>query len=46
MVELLAAKLGLIALDVVDGTIVAIEVLDRPDVKQALDAVLPLPSAS
>ena len=43
---LLAAKLGFIALDVVDGTIVAIEVLDRPDVKQTLDAVLPLPSAS
>lgn len=36
----LAARRGLIVLDVVAQRIVAIEVLDRPDVKQRLDAVL------
>ncbi|HXO40401.1 MAG TPA: hypothetical protein VN999_03065 [Thermoanaerobaculia bacterium] len=38
---LLPADSGLIVLDVVEETIVAIEVLDRPDVKTLLDAYLP-----
>jgi hypothetical protein len=37
---LLPAKRGLIAYDLVDGKIAAIEVLDRPDVKAALDRYL------
>jgi len=38
----LNASDGLIVLDVVDDQIVAIEVLDLPDVKELLDAALPL----
>jgi hypothetical protein len=37
----LPAKRGLIVLDLVDEQVVAVEVLDRHDVKQALDAHLP-----
>jgi hypothetical protein len=38
----LAAETGLVVLDVVDGQIIALEILDRPDVKRLLDAHLPL----
>jgi hypothetical protein len=37
---LLDPKKGLIVLDVVEGRVVAVEVLDRPDVKRRLDAGL------
>lgn len=36
----LPADRGLVVLDVVNGRIAAVEVLDRPDVKQALDGYL------
>ena len=42
---LLDADSGFVALDVLSETIVAVEVLDRPDVKQILDAVFPLSNA-
>jgi hypothetical protein len=32
---------GMVVLDVVDNAIVAVEVLDRPDVKELLDRYLP-----
>jgi|SRR6478735_5413242 len=35
---------GMVVLDIVDGVIVAIEVLDRPDVKALLDLYLPATS--
>lgn len=38
---MLPTKQGLVVVDLVDGTIVGIEVLDRPDVKVALDRYLP-----
>jgi hypothetical protein len=38
---MLPSQAGLIVLDIVDDRIVAIEVLDRPDVKPALDKLLP-----
>jgi hypothetical protein len=38
---MLPATRGLIVYDVVDGRIAAIEVLDRPDVKEVLDRYLP-----
>jgi hypothetical protein len=38
---LLPAERGLVVLDIVAGAIVAIEVLDRPDVKRPLDEYLP-----
>jgi hypothetical protein len=37
----LDSEKGWIILDVVGGTVVAVEILDRPDVKRQLDAVLP-----
>jgi hypothetical protein len=37
----LGAKRGLIVLDVVGTEVVAVEVLDRPDVKRRLDAAFP-----
>lgn len=37
---LLGARRGLIVLDVVGTRVVAVEVLDRPDVKKRLDAAL------
>ena len=37
----LPAETGMIVLDIVNGRIVAVEALDRPDVKQVLDAYLP-----
>jgi hypothetical protein len=37
---MLPASSGLIVLDVIDDRIVAVEVLDRPDVKPLLDAYL------
>lgn len=37
---------GLVVLDIFAGTVVAIEVLDRPDVKRILDEYLPLPTRS
>jgi hypothetical protein len=42
---LLPSDAGLVVLDVLDGAIVAVEVLNRPDVKRLLDAALPLPNA-
>jgi len=36
---------GLVVLDLVNDTIVGVEVLDRPDVKGPLDAIFPLPNA-
>lgn len=36
---------GLVVLDVVGGAIVAIEVLDRPDVKELLDRYMPTRSS-
>lgn len=36
----LPAELGMIVLDIIDGRIVAVEVLDRPEVKRALDEYL------
>jgi hypothetical protein len=41
----LSAATGLVVLDVVSDRVVAIEVLDRPDVKGPLDEHLPLPDA-
>lgn len=38
----LPALQGLIVLDIVDDRIVAVEILDRPDVKPAIDKFLPL----
>jgi hypothetical protein len=38
----LASEVGFLALDVVADAIVAVEVLDRPDVKALLDAALPV----
>jgi hypothetical protein len=38
---LLGASRGLVILDVVHDNVVAVEVLDRADVKRALDAALP-----
>ena len=38
---LLPAESGLIVVDTIAGAIVAIEVLDRPDVKRVLDEYLP-----
>lgn len=38
---MLPAARGLIVLDIVDRAIVAVEVLDRPDVKRILDEYLP-----
>jgi len=40
----LEADSGLLVLDLVGHAIVAVEVLDRPDVKALLDAALPLPN--
>jgi hypothetical protein len=40
-VRLLPDDGALLILDVVDGRIVCIELLDRPDVREKLDAVLP-----
>jgi len=37
----LPAERGLVVLDLVSGTIVGVEVLDRPDVKSPLDRYLP-----
>jgi hypothetical protein len=37
---MLPASRGLIVLDLVDGIIVAVEILDRPDVKGSLDAYI------
>ncbi len=42
----LPADIGMIVLDVVGGRIVAVEVLDRPEVKRTLDAYLPPGSRS
>lgn len=42
---LLGADVGFVALDVVHDIIVAVEVLDRPDVKELLDAAMPLSNA-
>jgi hypothetical protein len=42
---LLGADVGFVALDVVHDVIVAVEVLDRPDVKEPLDAAMPLSNA-
>ncbi|MFO0587076.1 MAG: hypothetical protein U0441_06050 [Polyangiaceae bacterium] len=42
----LGAATGFIVLDVVEDRIVAVEVLHRPDVKRALDEVLPLSKVS
>jgi Cysteine-rich CPCC len=42
---LLDTDSGFVALDVMSETIVAVEVLDRPDVKQILDVAFPLPNA-
>lgn len=39
----LPARTGLVVLDLLHDTIVAVEVLDRPDVKAKLDAAMPLP---
>jgi len=39
---MLSSKTGLVVLDLVDERIVAVEVLDRPDVKELLDGYLPL----
>ncbi len=39
---LLPAKKGLIVLDLIDNDVVAIEVLDRADVKIILDAFMPI----
>jgi hypothetical protein len=36
----LPASRGLVVLDLVDGMIVAVEILDRPDVKGVLDAYI------
>ena len=38
----LPATSGMIVLDLIDSRIVAVEVLDRPDVKSSLDQYLPL----
>ena len=38
---MLPVERGLVVLDLVDGTIVGVEVLDRPDVKAPLDRYLP-----
>jgi hypothetical protein len=38
---MIPAQRGLIVFDIVDGVVVAIEVLDRPDVKAPLDQYLP-----
>jgi hypothetical protein len=38
---MLSAEGGLVVLDLVDGAIVGVEVLDRPDVKIPLDRYLP-----
>jgi hypothetical protein len=43
---LLGSSQGFVALDLVDDAIVAVEVLDRPDVKGPLDAAFPLPSSA
>lgn len=37
----LAPEVGMIILDLVDGKICCIEVLDRPDVQEGLTAILP-----
>lgn len=37
----LDARRGLITLDVVDGAVVGVEILDRPDVKRRLDVAFP-----
>src|SRR5688500_19012578 len=42
----LPAKSGSVVLDVIEGRIVAVEVLDRPDVKSSLDQHLPLSASS
>jgi hypothetical protein len=39
---MLDADSGLVVLDVVGDTIVAVEVLDRPDVKRRLDLLIPI----
>jgi hypothetical protein len=41
----LPADVGFVALDILHNTIVAVEVLDRPDVKAPLDSAFPLPNA-
>lgn len=38
---MLPAERGLVVLDLVGGSVVAVEVLDRPDVKTPLDRYLP-----
>jgi hypothetical protein len=43
---LLSADSGFVALDLLNETIMAIEVLDRPDVKEPLDRAFPLSNAS
>ena len=42
----LPVKRGLVVLDIVDGLILGIEVLDRPDVKAPLDGYLKIKSSS
>ncbi len=39
---MLPSQSGMVILDVVEGKVVAVEVLERPDVKQVLDGYLPV----